>query len=151
METLSLNGNAIARSMDKLAKARGLLDKEQDPLERRALQSVIEIESRHLGQEVDDLLTHTNPIPPAGGVAKEPAAYPILREALAPLKAHRGSRDAETAMIAGKAALQRLSWIFAHREELSKAAAQYKGLATAERYARENEEAAKRRAEEDKK
>lgn len=135
-ETLGRNGDAIARSSDSLMKARALVDQEDDPREKRALERVVTLHAEQLGKEVDDLIAHTTPISPAAGVAREPAAYPILREALAPLKAYKGGREPDKAARAGQAALERLYWIFAHREEITLAAARYLNLRTAEEYVR---------------
>lgn len=139
--TLAMYGEAIATGGDRLLKARDLASKETDDRERSALERVVEQHAESVGNDVDQLLHRTFALSASDRVAlaKEPGAFPILRQALEPVRAYKGARTPEAAATAGKAALERLIWIFAHRSEIVLAAARYQDLRAAEAYVREND------------
>ncbi len=132
LETLRRDGRAIARNADALMRAALLLETERDPEKRQALDELQLNIARQLGESVDSLIEDCGPKGFEAGVANEPGAFEILREAFAPLSRFKGARSVEEAATAGKVALERLHWVMVHAAELVLASAQHDTLSDVE-------------------
>lgn len=128
-EMLQRYGLAIAAGADDVVKARALRDREGDIGQQQALDRVLEVKARLLGNEIDSLVTDLQAPDLEAGMARLPGAYPILRDALRPVLAYRGRRSADEVLEAARIALDRIEWIAQHAEAIVTAAASHKGLA----------------------
>lgn len=81
-------------------------------------------------------------IPPTleAGMAMHPGGYPILVEALAPIKRHQGARTPEAAAAAAKVTLERINWIVSHAPEIFVAQTKREGVKEVEEYKKANDE-----------
>ncbi len=118
LRTLRLDGDSIARHADEQAKVGLLIAEERDPEKNSALKRVELTIASDLGQAVDELIDDCGKHGFESGVARYPGNWEILREAFAPVMQHKGARTPAAAQAAGKIALERMVWVFAHAGEL---------------------------------
>jgi hypothetical protein len=139
LERLHRHGMSVATSADALVKAQNLASAEKEPNEREALRRVVLVNARRLGEDVDRVIAAALPPMLEAGMANHPGAYPILVEALAPVRRHKGARTPEAAAAAGKVALERINWIMAHAPEIFFAQTKREGIKEVEKYRKEND------------
>lgn len=128
-ERLQRDGGAIAGYADDIAKAALLGKEEHDPEKSSALIRLLATRVHQLGSSLDYLITDLAPTAAYAGVAAHPGAYPLLRDALAPVVRFRGVTDPEMIVEGAKVALERLSFVFSHAGEIITAATKHGTLA----------------------
>ena len=149
LERLHRDGLAIARASEALLKAQVLARAEKDPSERAALGRVVSVSAQRLGTEIDALIASTLPPTLEAGMAHHPGGYPILVEALAPIKRHKGARTPEAVAVAAKTALERINWIMSHAAEIFFAQTRREGIKAVEKYRKQNDEKREKKRQED--
>lgn len=80
-------------------------------------------------------------------MAKQPGAYKLFVDALAPVRNYRHSSTPESVMTAAGIALSRLTWIFANAAEIRFAATTHGNVADVERLAAKRAKSRKEDAE----
>jgi hypothetical protein len=127
-KTLKSHADALAGLSDEVLKAETLHDRELDAAQKTALAQVLAMNVRQLGGEIDSLLADLAPPDLEAGMARQPGAYQILGDALAPVQAFRGAREKETVVLGATVALRCLEFVFANKEAIIDAAASHRGL-----------------------
>lgn len=134
-EELLHEGNAIASSVERVIKARALVDEEQDSERRATYERVLAQRALECGKNIDDLIDDIAAPKLSADMAAHPGAYKILADALAPVRAYRGSQTPETVMTGAAVALSRLNWVFANAKEILFEATTHGGVGDVERLA----------------
>ena len=143
-EKLRYDANAIAGSVERVIKARALVDAEHDQDRRASFERVLAQRAAECGESIDGLISDIAAPDLAADMATYPGAYKILADALAPVRSYRHSRTPEAVMSAASIALSKLTWIFANASEIRFAATTHGNVEDVERLA---EKRAKRRKE----
>jgi len=134
-EQLRWDADSIAGSVERVIKARALADSEEDPERRGAIEQVLAQRAAECGKCIDDLIADIAAPDLEADMAKQPGAYKLFVDALAPVRGYAHSQAPETVMTAASIALSRLTWIFAHAAEIRFAATTHGNVADVERLA----------------
>jgi len=137
LQTLQRDGAAIARYADDITKAELIGPQETHAEKSAALVQFIATRTHQLGGAIAYLIDDCAPTAAYAGVAAHPGAYPILREAFAPLLRFRDLKSPDTIVAAAKVAIECTTWVLTHAGELISAATRQQSLQTV----RDSEEA----------
>lgn len=146
-EELLHAGNGIASGVERVIKARALVDEEQDSERRDAYKRVLAQRALECGKSIDDLIDDIAAPKLSAAMASHPGAYNILADALAPVRAYRGSQTPEAVMTGAAVALSRLNWVFANAKEILFEATTHGHVGDVERLAAERARKPKETAE----